>query len=45
MEGVERKNASQVGINQEEVGIITRIRHRKDAPAIAGEQILGSEAR
>tara|TARA_R110000824_G_scaffold220501_2_gene407647 strand:- start:17 stop:265 length:249 start_codon:yes stop_codon:yes gene_type:complete len=23
MEGVERKNASQVGINQEEVGIIT----------------------
>ena len=45
MEGVERKNAPQVGVDEEQVGVIARIRHREYAPAIAGEQILGSEAR
>lgn len=45
MKAVERENTAKVRVDQEYPGVIARIRHREDAPAIAGKQFLWSKAR
>jgi len=45
VEGIERQDAPEVGIDKEEARVIARIGHRKDAPPIAGKQVLGRKTR
>jgi hypothetical protein len=43
VEGVERQDAPEVRIDEEQARIIPRVRHGENTPAIAGEQFLWSE--
>jgi len=44
MKGIERKDAAMVRIDPEQLGVVCRLGHRKDAAGIGGEQDLGEES-
>ena len=43
VEGVQRYDAPLVRLDDEDARIIARLGHRKHAPGVAGQQVLGAE--